>query len=95
MTTTVKRSVPPPTLVKMGNPLVRILLGSPLHGMLDHSFLVLHMTGRKTGAGVHQTGEIPFWITSQLEFARLVSPPVQDDRHARSSRGPSRSVGGS
>ena len=41
--------MPPPTLVKMGNPLVRMLLGSPLHGMLDHSFLVLHLTGRKTG----------------------------------------------
>jgi hypothetical protein len=49
MTSTVKRSVPPPALVKMGNPLVRMLLGSPLHGMLDDSFLVLHLTGRKTG----------------------------------------------
>ena len=33
MTSTVKRSVPPPTLVKMGNPLVRMLLGSPLRPM--------------------------------------------------------------
>ena len=49
MTSTVKRSVPPPTLVKMGNPLVRMLLGSPLHGVLGDSFLVLHLTGRKTG----------------------------------------------
>ena len=49
MTSTVKRSVPPPALVKMGNPLVRMVLDSPLHGMLDHSFLVLHLTGRKTG----------------------------------------------
>ena len=49
MTSTVKRSVPPPTLVKMGNPLVRMLLGSPLRGVLDDSFLVLHLTGRKTG----------------------------------------------
>ena len=49
MTSTVKRSVPLPTLVKMGNPLVRMLLGSPLHGMLDDSFVVLHLTGRKTG----------------------------------------------
>jgi len=49
MTSTVKRSVPPPALVKMGNPLVRVLLGSPLHGALDDSFLVLHLTGRKTG----------------------------------------------
>ena len=49
MTSTVRRSVPPPALVKMGNPLVRMLLGSPLHGGLDDSFLVLHLTGRKTG----------------------------------------------
>ena len=49
MTSTVKQSVPPPALVKMGNPLVRMVLDSPLHGMLDHSFLVLHLTGRKTG----------------------------------------------
>jgi F420H(2)-dependent quinone reductase len=49
MTSTVKRSVPPPALVKTGNPLVRMLLGSPLHGMLDDSVLVLHLFGRKTG----------------------------------------------
>ena len=49
MTSTVKRSVPPPALVNVGNPLVRMLLGSPLHGVLDDSFLVLHLTGRKTG----------------------------------------------
>ena len=49
MTSTVKRSVPPPALVKMGNPLVRVFLGSPLHGVLDDSVLVLHLTGRKTG----------------------------------------------
>jgi hypothetical protein len=49
MSSTVKRSVPPPALVKTGNPLVRMLLGSPLHGMLDDSVLVLHLIGRKTG----------------------------------------------
>ena len=49
MTSTLKRSAPRPALVKMGNPLVRMLLGSPLHGVLDDSFLVLHLTGRKTG----------------------------------------------
>ena len=53
MTSVVKRSVPPPTLVKMGNPLVRMLLGSPLHGLLDDSFLVLHLTGRRTGRRYH------------------------------------------
>ncbi len=49
MTSTMKRSVPPAALVKMGNPFVRAFLGSPLHGLLDDSFLVLHLTGRKTG----------------------------------------------
>jgi hypothetical protein len=49
MTSTVKRSVPPTALVKMGSPLVRMLLGSPLHGVLGDSFLVLHLTGRRTG----------------------------------------------
>jgi hypothetical protein len=37
----------------MGNPLVRMLLGSPLHGVLGDSFLVLHLTGRKTGRRYH------------------------------------------
>jgi len=49
MTSTVKRSVPPPALVRVGNPLVRMFLGSPLHGVLDDSFLMLHLTGRRTG----------------------------------------------
>lgn len=49
MTSTVKQSVPPAVLVRTGTPLVRMLLGSPLHGVLDGTFLVLHVTGRKTG----------------------------------------------
>lgn len=53
MTSAVQRSVPPPALVKIGNPLVRMILGSPLHRMLDHSLLVLHVTGRKTGHRYH------------------------------------------
>jgi F420H(2)-dependent quinone reductase len=49
MTGAVKRSVPPHAVAKVGNPLIRTLLGSPLHGVLDDSVLVLHLTGRKTG----------------------------------------------
>ena len=49
MTSSVKRSVPPLTVVKLGNPMVRMILGSPLHGMLDNSLLVLHLTDRSTG----------------------------------------------
>ncbi len=47
--TPVHQVVPPRTLVKMGNPFVRLLLGSQLHGLMDHAVLVLHVTGRLTG----------------------------------------------
>ena len=53
MTSVVRRPAPPPALVKMGNPLVRMILGSPLHGLLDGHFLVLHVDGRKTGRRYH------------------------------------------
>ncbi len=49
MTSAVRRSVPPPGLTKMANPVVSLLLRSPLHGLLDSSVLLLHVTGRKTG----------------------------------------------
>jgi len=47
--TTIQRTVPPRVLIRLGNPVVRVLLRSPLHGMLDPSVLLLHVTGRKTG----------------------------------------------
>jgi hypothetical protein len=49
MTGTVKRSVPPPVLIRLANPLVGVALRSPLHGLLDPSMVLLHVTGRKTG----------------------------------------------
>ena len=49
MTNAVKRTVPPATLIRLGNPLVRLLARSPLHEMLDGSVVLLHVTGRKTG----------------------------------------------
>lgn len=55
MTSTVKRNAPPPGLVRLGNPCVRVLLRSPLHGTLDSSVLLLHVTGRRTG----RTYDIP------------------------------------
>jgi F420H(2)-dependent quinone reductase len=55
MTSTVKRNAPPPALIRLGNPWVRMLLRSPLRGMLDSSVLLLHVTGRRTG----RTYDIP------------------------------------
>jgi hypothetical protein len=49
MTSTLARSVLPLALARLANPVVRMLLGSPLHRMLDDSLMVLHLTGRKTG----------------------------------------------
>jgi deazaflavin-dependent oxidoreductase (nitroreductase family) len=49
MTSAVERKVPPDALIKMSNPVLRVLLNSPLHAVLDSSVLLLHVTGRKTG----------------------------------------------
>jgi hypothetical protein len=49
MTSAIKQTVPPRALIRLGNPMVRMLLRSPLHGMVDASVLLLHVTGRKTG----------------------------------------------
>ncbi len=49
MTTAVGRSIPPQRLINLVNPVVRALLRSPLHNMLDGALLVLHIIGRKTG----------------------------------------------
>jgi F420H(2)-dependent quinone reductase len=49
MTIAIAQRRPPSALIKAGNPVVRVLLGSPLHRGLDSSVLVLHVTGRKTG----------------------------------------------
>jgi F420H(2)-dependent quinone reductase len=47
--TTIQRTAPPRALIRLANPAVRALLRSPLHGLLDRSVLLLHVTGRKTG----------------------------------------------
>ena len=49
MASAVARKVPPDALIKMSNPVLRLLLNSPLHGVVDSSVLLLHVTGRKTG----------------------------------------------
>jgi hypothetical protein len=49
MTSTITRNVPPAALVRAINPLARLLLRSPAHGLLDPTVLLLHVTGRKTG----------------------------------------------
>jgi len=49
MTSIAKRPSPSPALVKICNPLVRLVLDSLLHQVLDSRVLILHVPGRKTG----------------------------------------------
>jgi hypothetical protein len=49
MTDVITRTIPPQRLVNGVNPAVRAFLRSPLHGAVDDSLLMLHVTGRRTG----------------------------------------------
>ena len=49
MTAVLSRTVPPQRLITLMNPMMRVLLRSPLHGALDSAFLILHVIGRRTG----------------------------------------------
>ncbi len=49
MTTAIEPRGPPRVLIRLANPVVRTLLRSPLHALLDPGVLLLHVTGRKTG----------------------------------------------
>jgi hypothetical protein len=69
MTTTITRSVPPTALVRAINPLARLLLRSPAHGLIDEAVLLLHVTGRKTG----RVYNIPVGYTSLADRLILVT----------------------
>src|SRR5690242_12763296 len=45
----VTRSTPPQRLIDAINPLVRWLVRSPLHRLVDRSMVVLHVVGRRSG----------------------------------------------
>jgi hypothetical protein len=49
MTAAIGRNIPPQRLITMVNPIVRAVLQSPLHRLLDGALLILHIAGRKTG----------------------------------------------
>lgn len=40
---------PPLRLLRLGNPVVRAILGSPAHGLLSGSLVLLEYAGRRTG----------------------------------------------
>jgi len=45
----VERVKPPEAMVRIANPIMRWLLGSPLHGLVDKHFMLLRFRGRRTG----------------------------------------------
>ena len=44
----ISRTIPPQPLINLANPVVRALLRSPVHAVLDSALLVLHIVGRRT-----------------------------------------------
>jgi hypothetical protein len=65
------QSTPPPNaVIKVVNPVIRVLLRSPLHGLADKKLLLLTVTGRKTGrtytvpGGRHESGDGTFLISA-------------------------------
>jgi len=69
MTSIITKNAPPAALVRAVNPLARLVLRSPLHGVLDPAVLVLHVTGRKTGRHY----DIPVGYTSVADRLVLVT----------------------
>jgi len=45
----VEQALAPAAMVKVVNPVLRAILGSPLHGIASKGLMVLHVTGRRTG----------------------------------------------
>ena len=42
-------NMPPKLMLTVFNPLFGVLLRSPVHRLLDGPFMILHLTGRRTG----------------------------------------------
>ncbi|MCU1538338.1 MAG: hypothetical protein JWP82_2689 [Humibacillus sp.] len=45
----VETALAPAAMMKVVNPVLRTILGSPVHGIASKSLMVLHVTGRRTG----------------------------------------------
>ncbi len=66
----VQAAEPPAALIKIGSAVIGTLLRSPAHGAVDKAFLLLHVTGRKTGKqydivlGRHEVDGTLYVVTS-------------------------------
>lgn len=68
------------------NPVMRLLLRSPLHGITSHNIAVLHFTGRKSG----RERNTPLSYTREGDLVRLLTS--EDTRWWRNFRGEEASV---
>src|SRR3954468_4920414 len=65
----VRRQEPPAIVLTVMNPIFAGALRSPLHGVVDKAFMLLHLTGRKTGrryslvVGRHDLDGVPTAMT--------------------------------
>ena len=61
---------PPRAMLKVANAIFRTLLRSPVHGLVDQAFMLLHVTGRKSGnsydivVGRQEADGVLFAVTS-------------------------------
>ena len=88
MTTAVSRSIPPQRLINLVNPVVRVVLQSPLHGAVDNALLLLHIVGRKTG---HRY-DIPVGYVDKINgrpLRRMLRPDLLDQAHSHDPAAPS------
>ena len=66
----VQRQQPPALVLTVFNPIFAAILRSPAHGLVDSQFMLLHVTGRKTGkrhdivVGRHERDGVLFVLTS-------------------------------
>lgn len=67
--------MPPLRLLRLANPFVRLVLRSPLHGLLSERLLVLTYRGRRTG----EQYEIPLRYVAGAD-GRLVAVAVRPER---------------
>lgn len=45
----VERTIPPAAVTRIGNPIIKRLLASPLHRLMSGQLMLLHFSGRKSG----------------------------------------------
>jgi hypothetical protein len=94
LTTTVRLNPPPPTLMRVVNPLVRRVLTTPVLARRIGRIALVEFRGRRTGRrlqipmGLHDIDGVPTAFTSRPWRLNFIQPaPVTVTRHGEPHRG--------